>query len=136
MAVPNMQNEIIACLEALEAGQLIVYPTDTVWGIGCDATNPAAVERVYDLKKRSDSKALICLVANDAMLERYVAEVPDVAYDLIDFATKPVTIVYDSPKGLAGNLLAEDNSIGIRRDPLASPRNVSNTLKCNSTSSG
>jgi L-threonylcarbamoyladenylate synthase len=101
-------------LEALSNGGLIVYPTDTVWGIGCDATNEAAVRRIYDLKQRADSKALICLVANEAMLERHVAKVPEVAYDLIGLSDKPITIIYDRPKGVAKNLIAADNTLGIR----------------------
>lgn len=109
-----MTTEINNSIEALKSGGLILYPTDTVWGIGCDATNEAAVTKVYQLKNREDSKALICLVANQAMLERYVEKVPDVAYDIIDLATKPTTIVFDRPKGLAKNLIASDNTIAIR----------------------
>lgn len=110
----RMITEINNSIEALKKGNLILYPTDTVWGIGCDATNEEAVKRVYQLKNREDSKALICLVANQAMLERHVEEIPDVAYDIIDLATKPTTIVFDKPKGLAKNLIASDNTIAIR----------------------
>lgn len=106
--------EINSCLEVLEKGGLIVYPTDTVWGIGCDATNREAVEKVYNLKQRPDSKALICLVGNDAMLERIVERVPETAWDIMDLANKPTTIVYDKPKGIAPNLIAEDNTLAIR----------------------
>ncbi|MBU2945208.1 L-threonylcarbamoyladenylate synthase [Zobellia uliginosa] len=109
-----MNEEINKCIEVLQNGGLILYPTDTIWGIGCDATNEEAVKRVYDLKKRKDSKALICLVANDVMLERTVEEVPEVAYDIIDLSTKPTTIIYDKPKGVAKNLFAEDNTLAIR----------------------
>ena len=109
-----MNEEINKCIEVLQNGGLILYPTDTIWGIGCDATNEEAVKRVYDLKKRKDSKALICLVANDVMLERTVEEVPEVAYDIIDLSTKPTTIIYDKPKGVAKNLVAEDNTLAIR----------------------
>ena len=109
-----MIEEINNCNKVLEDGGLILYPTDTVWGIGCDATNPEAVKKVYALKKREDSKALICLVANQAMLERHVKEVPDVAYDIMDLATKPTTIVFDEPMGIASNLVAEDNTLAIR----------------------
>lgn len=101
----NFTNEINKALETLESGGLILYPTDTVWGIGCDATNEDAVRKVYSIKNREDSKALICLVANDAMLERHVEHVPDLAYDLIDLSTKPTTIIYDNPKGIAKNLV-------------------------------
>jgi len=106
--------EINNCNKVLQQGGLILYPTDTVWGIGCDATNPEAVKKVYALKKREDTKALICLVANQAMLERHVKEVPDVAYDIMDLATKPTTIVFDNPMGIASNLVAEDNTLAIR----------------------
>ncbi|MEX0316135.1 MAG: L-threonylcarbamoyladenylate synthase [Allomuricauda sp.] len=109
-----MTKEINNCIDELKKGNLILYPTDTVWGIGCDASNPEAVQKVYALKNRADSKALICLVANQAMLERHVTEVPEVAYDLIDLAEKPVTIVFDKPKGVAKNLIAEDNTLAIR----------------------
>jgi len=106
--------EINNCIKELKAGNLILYPTDTVWGIGCDATNPDAVNKVYALKKREDTKALICLVAHQAMLERHVKEVPEVAYDIIDLATKPTTIVFDEPVGVAKNLIADDNTLAIR----------------------
>ncbi len=110
----NMTSEINRCIEVLKSGNLILYPTDTVWGIGCDATNEEAIKKVYALKNRDDSKALVCLVAHQAMLERYVLEVPDVAYDIMDFATKPTTIVFDDPQGIAKNLVADDNTLAIR----------------------
>ncbi|MGB6152261.1 MAG: L-threonylcarbamoyladenylate synthase [Pricia sp.] len=110
----NLTEEVNACLKVLENGGLILYPTDTVWGLGCDATNEAAIKKIYDLKKRDDRKALICLVANDAMLERYVENVPELAYDIIDLSTKPTTLIYDHPKGVAKNLIAEDGSLAIR----------------------
>ena len=109
-----MIEEINNCIEELKKGNLILYPTDTVWGIGCDASNPEAVKKVYQLKNREDSKALICLVANQAMLERHVAQVPEVAYDIIDLAEKPTTIVFDQPKEVAKNLIAADNTLAIR----------------------
>lgn len=109
-----MKKEIQQCITTLKEGGLILYPTDTVWGIGCDATNEEAVKKVYALKQRADSKALLCLVANDAMLERHVEEVPNAAYDIIDIADKPTTIVYDKPKNVAKNLIADDNSLAIR----------------------
>jgi len=109
-----MQEEINKCIEILSNGGLILYPTDTVWGIGCDATNEEAVAKIYALKKRANTKTMICLVANDFMLEKHVRAVPEVAYDIIDLATKPTTIVYDAPKGVAKNLVAEDNTLAIR----------------------
>ena len=101
-------------LEVLRNGGLILYPTDTIWGIGCDATNPEAVEKVYQLKGRQSDKPLIVLLDNDNKLASYVREIPDVAYELIEYAEKPLTIVYDGAKNLAANLIAEDGSIGIR----------------------
>lgn len=98
----------------MQAGGVILYPTDTIWGIGCDATNEEAVERVYEIKKRSDAKAMLVLMDNPVMLERYVDDIPDVAWSLIDVADKPLTIIYSHAKNLAKSLLASDGSIGIR----------------------
>lgn len=109
----DFTNELKEALEVLENGGLILYPTDTIWGIGCDATNPKAVEKILALKQ-SNSNGLICLVANDAMLERFIEKVPDLAYDIMDLAIKPTTLVYDAPKGLSSNVLAKDNSVAIR----------------------
>lgn len=109
-----MQEEINKCMEILSKGGLILYPTDTVWGIGCDATNEEAVAKIYALKQRANTKTMICLVASDFMLEKYVKQVPEVAYDIIDLATKPTTIVYDHPIGVAKNLIAEDQTLAIR----------------------
>ena len=110
----TLTQEINKTIEILKNGGLILYPTDTVWGIGCDATNEDAVKKIYALKKREDSKALICLVANDFMLENHVEKVPNAAYDIIDLATKPTTIIYDNPKKVAKNLIANDNTLAIR----------------------
>jgi L-threonylcarbamoyladenylate synthase len=109
-----VQTEINKALEVLKNGGLILYPTDTVWGIGCDATNPEAVKKVYALKQREDSKALICLVADDRMLKKYVKKVPEVALNIIDVTDKPTTIIYDDAQNLAPNLIAEDGTIAIR----------------------
>jgi L-threonylcarbamoyladenylate synthase len=95
-------------------GGVILYPTDTVWGIGCDATNAEAVAKVYKIKHRDDSKALICLVDSDARLQRYVRNVPSVAWELIDAVVKPTTIILDGAVNLAPNLIADDGSIGMR----------------------
>ena len=102
----------------MRKGGVILYPTDTVWGIGCDATNAEAVKRVYEIKQRNDSKALICLVDSDARMQRYIRSVPDVAWQLIDSLkdadAKPTTLVLDGAINLASKLIAEDGSIGIR----------------------
>lgn len=110
----NMNNDIEKALEVLKNGGLILYPTDTIWGIGCDATNAEAVQKIYDLKGRHQDKPLIILIENENQLASYVREIPDVAYELIEYAEKPLTIVYDGAKNLAENLIAEDGSIGIR----------------------
>ena len=109
-----MINEINKCIEVLKSGGLILYPTDTVWGIGCDATNEEAVKKIYELKQRNDSKSMIVIIANDAMLNKHVVEVPDLAWDIIDISDKPTTIIYPKAKNLAKNVIAEDGSIGIR----------------------
>lgn len=112
--VMKKEDDIRNAVEVLRKGGVILYPTDTVWGIGCDATNAEAVKRVYEIKQRNDSKALICLVDSDARLQRYVKDVPDVAWELIDTVVKPTTIILDNAVNLAPNLIAGDGSIGIR----------------------
>lgn len=109
-----MQDEIKKAVEVMRKGGVILYPTDTVWGIGCDATNEEAVKRVYEIKQRDDSKALICLVDSENRLNKYVRQVADVTWNLIELATKPLTVIFDGARGLAPNLLAEDGSVGIR----------------------
>jgi len=108
------EEDIKKAVEVMRKGGVILYPTDTVWGIGCDATNAEAVARVYKIKQRDDSKALICLVDSDARLQRYVRDVPEVAWQLIDCCDKPTTLILDGAVNLAPNLIADDGSIGIR----------------------
>ena len=110
----NQAEDIKNAVRVLREGGVILYPTDTVWGIGCDATNAEAVAKVYKIKQREDSKALICLVDSDARLQRYVRNVPNVAWELIEAAVKPMTVILDGAVNLAENLIAEDGSIGIR----------------------
>lgn len=110
----NFENDIEACLSVLRNGGLILYPTDTVWGIGCDATNPKAVERVYALKQRPDNKAMIVLLADERDVLQYVAS-PDLAvFDYLATCTKPTTVIYEGAIGLAENLVGADGSIAIR----------------------
>lgn len=109
-----MHDDIKKALEVLKSGGIILYPTDTIWGIGCDATNEKAVDRIYKIKKREDSKSMLVLMENPALLERYVTEVPEIAWDLVEVATTPLTVIYPKAKNLAKNLIAEDGSIGIR----------------------
>ena len=108
------EEDIRKAVEVMRQGGVILYPTGTVWGIGCDATNADAVSRVYQIKQRDDSKALICLVDSDARLQRYVRDVPDVAWQLIDCCDRPTTLILDGAVNLAPNLIADDGSIGIR----------------------
>lgn len=110
----NQAEDIKNAVEVLRRGGVILYPTDTVWGIGCDATNAEAVAKVYKIKQRDDSKALICLVDSDARLQRYVRKVPDVAWDLLELADKPTTVILDGAVNLAPNLIASDGSIALR----------------------
>ena len=110
----NIREEIKKACEVLQKGGVILYPTDTVWGIGCDATNEEAVKRVYEIKRRADSKAMLVLVDSDVKVDYYVQDVPEVAWDLIQYATKPLTIIYDGARNLAPNLIGEDGSVGIR----------------------
>ncbi|MBR2261969.1 MAG: threonylcarbamoyl-AMP synthase [Paludibacteraceae bacterium] len=110
----EFKDDIKEAVKVMRAGGIILYPTDTIWGLGCDATNEDAVKKIYELKKRSDSKALLVLTDHVAKVERLVDEMPEVAYDLIDLSEKPLTIIYSGAKNLATNLLAEDGSVGIR----------------------
>ncbi len=114
MTNEQMNEDIKRAIEVMQRGGVILYPTDTIWGIGCDATNEEAVKRVYEIKRRSDSKAMLVLVDSEAKVEFYVKEVPLVAWDLIELSTKPLTIIFDGARNLAPNLLAEDGSVGIR----------------------
>ena len=101
-------------VEVLKKGGIILYPTDTIWGIGCDASNSEAVKRIFALKERADAKAMLSLVGSEGQLQRTVNDIPEVAWELIDAAVKPLTIIYDHPVGLAPELLAPDGSAGIR----------------------
>lgn len=106
--------------EALKAGKTILYPTDTIWGIGCDATNEEACQRILEIKQRPKDKSFILLADSFQMIEKYIPEFPDVCYDLADLADKPLTIIYPNAQGLASSVLAEDGSVGIRltKDPI------------------
>lgn len=110
------REDLHRAVEVLRAGGVIVYPTDTVWGIGCDATNEAAVRRVYELKHRADTKSMLVLLDGAGKLQGYVEQVPSVAWDLLETSEgqRPLTIIYPGAKNLAPNLIAEDGSIGIR----------------------
>ena len=109
-----MNEDIKKALEVLKQGGVILYPTDTIWGIGCDATNEEAVEKLYAIKKRDRSKSMLILLDNAAKTQTYVQDVPDIAWDLIDLADKPLTIIFNGAKNLAPNLINNDGTIGIR----------------------
>lgn len=110
----QQESDIVQCLKTLSAGGLILYPTDTVWGIGCDATNANAVKKVYQLKQRDDSKAMIVLIDSADHLDHYVVDVPMIARELIDVAVKPLTIIYEGAYNLSPNVLGDQDSVGIR----------------------
>lgn len=110
----NWIEDIKKACQVMQDGGVILYPTDTIWGIGCDATNEEAVRRVYEIKHRADSKAMLVLVDSAVKVDFYVQDVPAVAWDLLDVADKPLTIIYSGARNLASNLLAEDGSVGIR----------------------
>lgn len=109
-----LKEEVSNAARVLRSGGVILYPTDTVWGIGCDATNEAAVRRVFDIKRRSDSKALICLVDSPFRLKAYVRAISDVTWDLMELATRPLTLIHDGALGLAPSVLADDGSVAMR----------------------
>ena len=109
-----LKTEIENALKVLKDGGVILYPTDTVWGLGCDATNEAAVEKINKIKGRTEDKSFIILLDTDAKLQSYVTEIPDVAYDLIEYSENPLTIVFSGAKNLAKNVINKDGSVGIR----------------------
>lgn len=114
VAMENFNEDIKKACDTLIKGGIILYPTDTIWGIGCDATNEEAVQRIFTLKQRADHKAMLVLIDSPAKLNTYVSEVPDIAWDLVEVADKPLTIIYPGGKNLAHSLLVEEHSIGIR----------------------
>lgn len=109
-----ISDEVKKTIEVLRAGGIILYPTDTVWGIGCDATNAEAVEKIYKIKQRDDSKSMLVITDGMARIQSYVDEIPDIAWDLAELADKPITIIYPQAKNLATNLISDDGSVGIR----------------------
>ncbi len=109
-----MNQEIHNALLSLKQGGIILYPTDTVWGIGCDATNFGAVEKIFQLKQRAETKSMICLVSDLKMLNHYIEKIPEAAYDILKYALKPTTVIYDKPIRITENLIANDNTLAIR----------------------
>ena len=109
-----MIEEVKKTVEVLRNGGVILYPTDTIWGLGCDATNETAVKKVYDIKKRTEIKSMLVLIDSPAKLQAYVTEIPELAWELTELTTNPLTIIYPGAKNLAPNLIGEDHTIGIR----------------------
>ncbi len=109
-----IDSEVIKAKEVISSGGTILYPTDTIWGIGCDATNPEAVQRIYEIKQRSDSKSMLVLVSGPEMLKRYLDDLPGKALEILLSTSKPTTIIYPAARNLAQNLIAADGSAGIR----------------------
>lgn len=109
-----LKEEIEKALKVLQEGGIILYPTDTIWGIGCDACNPEAVDKIFKLKGRNEAKSMIILLDTENKLPSYVRDVPEIAYDLIEYAENPLTIIYSGAKNLAPNTIGKDGSIGIR----------------------
>ena len=110
----DLNQEILNTIEILQNGGIILYPTDTVWGIGCDATNEEAVEKIIKLKKRAENKGLIVLMSGDKMIHNTFKEVPEVAWQIMDLSEKPTTLILDKPHNIAKKLIANDNTLGIR----------------------
>lgn len=106
--------DINKAYEVMRSGGVLLYPTDTIWGLGCDATNDEAVRKIFNIKHRADSKSMLSLVSSDGMLQQYVKDIPEIAWELIDAAVNPLTIIYDSPRNISSLLLAEDGSAGFR----------------------
>ncbi len=110
----DFREDITKCLEVLNSGGIILYPTDTIWGLGCDATRPESVEKIYKIKQRKDTRSMLVLLDNEGKLESYTEQVPDIAWQLIEVSDNPLTIIYPEAKNLAKNLIAADGSIGVR----------------------
>ena len=110
----DINKEVHNAFEIIKEGGIILYPTDTVWGIGCDATNEEAIKKIYALKQREESKSMIILVNGERMMHQVFNEIPEVAWQILDFSEKPTTLILDKPKNVGKNLIAEDNSLAVR----------------------
>ncbi len=117
----QINNEIHNAFEVIQNGGIILYPTETVWGIGCDATNAEAVAKIYALKKREETKSMIVLVNGERMIYNIFKEIPSVAWDILDLSEKPTTLILDNPRNVAENLISPDKTLGIRiiKEPFA-----------------
>ncbi|RZJ56759.1 MAG: threonylcarbamoyl-AMP synthase, partial [Flavobacterium sp.] len=114
MNIPDINTEVHNAFEVIKNGGIILYPTDTVWGIGCDATNADAVKKIYELKKREESKSMIVLMNGEKMMYNVFKDIPEVAWQLIDLSEKPTTLILDNPRNVAANIIAPDKTLGVR----------------------
>lgn len=114
MSALDFSEDIKKAIEVMKKGGVILYPTDTIWGLGCDAQNENAIKKIYEIKRRAESKSMLCLVDSIDRIYNYVDDVPEIAEDLIDLAIKPITIIYEGAKNLPISLIGEDKTIGIR----------------------
>ena len=114
MSTSDINTEVHNAYEVIKNGGIILYPTDTVWGIGCDATNADAVKKIYELKQREETKSMIVLMNGERMMYNVFKEIPDVAWQIIDLSEKPTTLILDNPRNVAPNLIAEDKTLGVR----------------------
>ncbi len=110
----EINTEIQKAFEVIQNGGIILYPTDTVWGIGCDATNAEAVAKIYQLKQRAETQSMICLMNGEKMMYNVFTAIPEVAWQILDLSEKPTTIILDNPRNVAPNLIAADKTLGIR----------------------
>ena len=110
----NISEEVHNAFEVIKNGGIILYPTDTVWGIGCDATNEEAVKKIYALKQREETKSMIVLLNGERMMYNVFKEIPEVAWQILDLSEKPTTLILDNPRNVAKNIIAEDNTLGVR----------------------
>lgn len=114
MNTPDINTEVHNAFEVIKNGGIILYPTDTVWGIGCDASNPEAVKKIYALKQREETKSMIVLMNSDRMMHNVFSQIPEVAWQIMDLSEKPTTLILDNPRNVAANLIAEDKTLGVR----------------------
>jgi len=114
MSTPDINTEVHNAFEVIKNGGIILYPTDTVWGIGCDASNPEAVKKIYALKQREETKSMIVLMNSDRMMHNVFSQIPEVAWQIMDLSEKPTTLILDNPRNVAANLIAEDKTLGVR----------------------
>lgn len=114
MSTPDVNTEVHNAFEAIKNGGIILYPTDTVWGIGCDATNPEAVKKIYALKQREETKSMIVLMNGERLMYNVFKEIPEVAWQILDLSEKPTTLILDNPRNVAPNLIAPDKTLGVR----------------------